>query len=586
MKVFQKFIIYLSIFTFLSISILSPLKVYADVPQSQIVVSHQGTWGGYAFNYSLLGKYFTVEDSTGIPSSSPNNSQYFYTDDNITFYALSGKDLYTAILNRGIGLVVTGSFLDTLYNGFMQIIQVSDTETHTYMQGALYDNNDTFLGYCVNDISGCYYQQPQPADTPAVDVPDELTDDVWYHYKYYVDNDDTLPDFITVTPPSREWILSKILESPNSYISVTQWNDWLAQNINTLYQHDNIYSFIFGNSGGTGNTTYSKYMFGSYLKLDGLHYIAKQSNINTSWSNICSFYNITKDDPNLLFSDMYSKFNNNSNLYLDYQAYNSSDTNITSFNRYIVDVDTTNRIINGWGTSPDPYTQTYFKLGCNYNSTQNQWYNGSYVMIGKPYTIYKDENAYHSIRDKTYSPDSIPSSTYINYSPNNDNSFTLTYNNIDNSTTNNDTIYNDSHDIYYDNTDDGNIDTIEISIQVEEIINLVIPQPVPDPGPNPNPNPENPDEPNIEDDTVLDAILAALKRFFDVIGKILGTVLAGLLEVIDTILESIAGIMENFTGIIDIFTTMFAWIPSPVPQVLGLGLSICILAAIIKFIRG
>ena len=175
-----------------------PLKVYAEIPSTQKAVAHTGTWGGYAFDYSLLGKYFTIEDATGIPTSTVLNAQYFYTDDNETFYALKGKELYTAILNRGIGMVVTTPYLNTLYNSFMTIVgsQTDTTGGIAHLQGALYDSNNVFLGYCVNDISGCYYYQPQPADTPAVDVPDELTDDVYNHYKYYTA--DLYPDYITV----------------------------------------------------------------------------------------------------------------------------------------------------------------------------------------------------------------------------------------------------------------------------------------------------------------------------------------------------------------------------------------------------
>ena len=44
--------------------------------------------------------------------------------------------------------------------------------------------------------------------------------------------------------------------------------------------------------------------------------------------------------------------------------------------------------------------------------------------------------------------------------------------------------------------------------------------------------------------------------------------------------------MEDMDGMSDFFSSLFAWLPDPVPQILGAGFGICLICGIIKFIRG
>ena len=120
MKIFKKVLIYLSILSiFLTFLISTPI-VYAEVPANQIVVKHTDkTWNGYPFDYRLQNAYFTVNNSNNlIPSSTNNTPLYFYTDDNITFYSLSGKDVYTTVLNRGVGITTASDCFSTTFNIF------------------------------------------------------------------------------------------------------------------------------------------------------------------------------------------------------------------------------------------------------------------------------------------------------------------------------------------------------------------------------------------------------------------------------------------------------------------------------------
>ena len=53
-----------------------------------------------------------------------------------------------------------------------------------------------------------------------------------------------------------------------------------------------------------------------------------------------------------------------------------------------------------------------------------------------------------------------------------------------------------------------------------------------------------------------------------------------------SVLEAITTLMGSITNLSDFFASILDWLPEPIPQVLGVGVSICILAAVIKFIRG
>ena len=329
MKFFKNIVICLSVISLITIYLVSfPVKVYAEVPSNQIVQKHDGAWGSYAFDYSLQGKYFTIQDSTGIPTSTYLNAQYFYTDDNITFYALEGKDLYTAILNRGIGIAVKGDYLTTLYESFMSSVgSVVDTTHLAYLQGALYDSNNVFLGYCVNDISGCYYNQPTPSNTPAVDVPSELTNDVYNHYQYY--NQGQVPDFITFICPSNEYLLSKQYTISNLGADSTYNNEIQS----------NFYNMTNGKL--TGNARFfssSDTNFISFFSVDYDHLLYYEDSNNytySNWNNFCNYFDLDTTNNELLFSDFMSKTLNQYYVqYINFMAYDNNNNVVHNYDVY------------------------------------------------------------------------------------------------------------------------------------------------------------------------------------------------------------------------------------------------------------
>lgn len=572
MKKFKNIIIYLSILFITTLSLFSFCNItsFADVPNAQKAVSHNGAWTGYLFDYSLLGKYFTIQDTTGIPVSTELNPKYFYTDDNITFYALQGKDLYTAILNRAIGIVTTSSYLETLWNSFVANIKVKDGSALLYVQGGLYDSNNNFLGYCVNDISGCYYYQPNPADTPAIDVPGELTNDVYNHYKYFTN--DVYPDYITVYPPSINYMNNQSFNSSFNDNVTVEYNNAFHNLLNNLNNN-----YVYFTSGWKQNKSWWIQNRIYTRDINSIHFVYGGNNFN-NWDNFCNYFNLSKNDCSLLFTEFYDNYlSTGLNISISTRDSNNNSIQVLE-DCYIYDRTLKEFII--YQSTPSLFrignVSIYHSDGLNMSSQVDL----DTLGFGHYYTIYKSDEVYNNIRNKNYSPNSYSSDIFLNYDPTSDNSFQISYNNIDNSTNINQDIYEDSHDYFEDNTNNNTINNQEINNNTTNIINNYY-----DNDNGDSDNPTGPDQ-GEDEDSILDSILQALKRFFEIIGKLLGTVLAGLLEVIDALLESIVGIMDNLTGITDFIGTLFSWIPSPVPQILGIGISICILTAIIKFIRG
>ena len=566
MKFFKNIVICLSVISLITIFLVSfPVKVYADVPSSQKVVSHSGSWSAYPFNYSLQGKYFTIQDATGIPVSS-GIANYFYTDDNVTFYKLDGLDLYTAILNRGVGIILSGTKLTNVSTNFFQLIEtVKDTSNNKYLQGGLYDSNDNLLGYCVNDISGCYYSQPLPANTPAVDVPGELTNDVYNHYKYYNNEVNTLnPDYITYYPPSKEYVWNNINTTSN-YIKQEFYDQIYSS-------YSNIFTLRYRKSTNQFNAVYK---YNNQIQLIGTSDVV---GINTStiekWREFATELNI--DNNTLYYSDIDDYLDtlvvNQGDEYLTYNVRHSNNLNSQVSDAYLLNCYA--------GTNVSPQTIADNQVFGIMQDASDLYL---YTSLKDSITIYRDSNVLNDVKNNTYIPDSYKSNQYLNYNPVNDNSFTLTISNIDNSQNNNSTIYQESNDTFIDNSSSGNINQTTIDNSVTEIINNYYPS---DSGGGGNGGEDNPSDDDINNDSVLDALLSAIRHFFSVIGQLLGTILSGLLEVVNSILDSITGIMTNMTGIIDFISALFGWIPSPVPEVLAVGISITILFAIIRFIRG
>ena len=246
-------------------------------------------------------------------------------------------------------------------------------------------------------------------------------------------------------------------------------------------------------------------------------------------------------------------------IYISFSFYKSSDnTQFTSLNNFNTST----------GTSTVDNNPGSLQFGCSQYS--------AYSIANQPCTVYKSLSVKQSLDNQSYLPPYYYGDNYYDYSSEDDNSTSINRTNIDNSRGYNSDLYQELCDTYYNYYDNGYYDTSNSNNNTTTVINNYYSSNVPD-------NPDNPDDPT---NPVLDEILAALFRFFNAIGEIIGTIFAGLLNMINSVLESIAGIMEDLTGVTDFFGALVSWLPEPIPTVIGIGVSICILLAIIGFFRG
>lgn len=589
MKHFKPLIIYLSILSIITLAIFAnnPLKVYAEVPATQKAVAHEGTWTGYNFDVDIFGKYWTIEDISEIPINSFTGNQYYYTFDNIKFTNISASEVYGLILTRGMGLVYAPNKLAPLLQAFLA--EISTPKYSGFVQGGVYDGSNNLIGYALNDITGCYYEGITISNDTPYTVPDNQVDNVYNFFEYYTGQSTTVPDYFTYTCPTDNYIAQAWNVNNNSYHP--DYEEGRINNYNVIRaSYDNCLDFKLGVDPSTKQIQNSRTWYGNsgcsynFTDYDEIVYISSSN--ESTWSNYCNDYQITKEDNTLLFTDLVTITEEHKlNYSLEYQVYNTNNLQQTNTRQYVMSINVNTPNIN--------YTDVTnnFYLGVATGTVPSAIYYSQAINTptGENITIFKDITTYNSlVVNKTYNNDYYKSTTYNNYDTTNDNSFTVNYSSVVNSTTNNTTIYNDTQDIFYDNVDNGGSIVVPAP-DITIIINNIIPDYT-------EPDPDDPSgggggsggsgDEDINDDNVLSALLAAIRHFFQIIGRLIGTILTGLLEVINAILESITGIMESMSGVTDFITALFSWIPEPVPQVLGLAISITILCALIRFIRG
>lgn len=536
--------------------------VNAAVPQSQIVEKHADTWSGYVFDVNLDGFYYTIQDSTAISQSNYLVPQFFYTPDREKFYAVAGTNVYTEILNNTIGLIIKPSLLNGLLTNFYTLIGITDDTNEKYFQSALYDSNDNFLGWCLNDISGCYYAGNNNNDN--VDYTNNWPSTVDNHIDYYLkNNNDLLPDYFTFYPPSNDTIERKFYNNLITGTAKTYFETQSAElslGLNIRYWHNSGInarddSFTWGD-----RRNLSSLQFYGYV--NPVQYLCNKSG-DTAWYNTLKQYDCTNNE--ILASDIISMNYPSSSYQFGYDAYSLNDEVITQA-----------LLIN---LSSQTMTTTTYS-GCVFGIMADYEYCTIMPFTIDKITFYRNANIKLNMDDNLYQAPYYTNDRYNSYDGSINDSFNTSMQNINNSVTNNSSIYetaNNEFNNYYDN---GVVETNNITNNVTNITNNYYTSNDPD---NPN-NPDNPDNP--DDNSTLDEILRAILRFFNAIGDIIGTLLASIINLIDSVLEAIAGVMETLSGASDLFASLFAWIPEPVPQILGAGFGICLVCGIIKFIRG
>ena len=524
------------------------LEVFADVPDARKVEAHfQSMSNPVGWDYVMSNVYYTVEDATGIPSSNFAGPVYYYTVDNTTFQSVSGGDLITLILNRGLGLVLQPERARAIISAFFS--EIVNAKASSYVKGGLYDSKENFLGYALDNLNGLYYAV-NPVEGGDITVPTEMTNTVYNYYNYYLlENPEELPYFNVHNDIPDSSLLANF--TPQSYIQQVQ---------NALGEFSNGHIF---------NISLYNYDLSQYAWSDGLvqngttgKFYAISSDIlgvaidTTSYDDFVVYYNI-KDNFN-------SSSLLNSNKYFKYTVKDSSGNN-ASVSYYSIDS-------NGYSVT-DTNSSFNTTLGKN-NFTM------SYPVFpyGADFTIYRSINIFNSINvTQTYSPSTYYSNSFNNYSTSNDNSITTSTTQISNSVTNNSSAYDSSSSSYYNYVDNGYVDNSSISQNTTTVINNYYGT---DSGGN-NGGGDDPDSPLDWSD-----LIDLLKNLFEAIGAVIVGIFEGLISMITKVLEAIANIVSSLGGFTDFLSFIFGFLPSPVPEVLAAGFSLCVLCAVIKFLRG
>lgn len=534
----------LSVYLFIcNLSIIS----FADVPSTQKVVTYTGTWDSYGINITGLGKYYVIEDSTGIPVSTYQAPNFFYTKDNVTFDYVRGINLVVNQLNKIVGVIISPERIAAFYTYFFNKIGLLDDNNHA--QGGLYDSNNNFLGYCLNDITGCYYVHN--TNTKDISVPSYFPNNV----KNVVDEDfvDDYPAFVHVYPFISSNVINNIKSSYNfgqtereRFNSVASENDIFVQAC-YLFTGNEHYFVLHDSNGGWKNLEYSN------IAIKGFY----NSNGDTNYTGFCSNNNLTTLNNTITVGELNT--GNNQKL-LRAKPVDADFNDINSFTKY--------DLTNG-STSNVSYDYYYWEYGVR----------GNYIVapMGKDFLIFRDKTTLLSFFDGTYLPKQYVTNNYNNYDISNDNSNTVSTYNLDNSVSYNSSIWSQSSDSYYEYVDNGVVDNSSIINNVTNITNNYYGSSSGEGGEGGG---------GSDSDGVLDTLLQGLLAFFNAIGRVLATVITGILDMFTTVLDAIANLTTDLTGITDFFGTLFSWMPDPIPQVIGIGFSVCVLAAVIKFIRG
>ena len=507
---------------------------------NNVVVKYTGTWREFPFQVKT-DNYYIIADPTGLTTCSYTSPTYYYTNDNEVFRPLEGRLGFTAVLNSIVGVVLEPSNVSSFFTAFCNSVGILDTTSH-YAKNGLYDTSYNFYGYAINDISGCTFNS---VEADPIIFSKDYTDNVYNYFNYYDSENDDISDWFTFVPPAYTDIIGHNAQNSNLH---TQFENFMNSD---LTAYPNYFSVSYGK-------TNHLYDYGSadLFVLDDLSYvISSDSNL---YDDFCTFFNIYKSNNRLEFDEIKDVFIT-TNIYFSGYFYNSNNVVYNTSNQYSL----------RYGT----YSQNV-SLG-----NQNIIFNAnSYVRCpaGQPFTIYRSQSVKDSLDNQTYAPDYYLTDSYNQYDSNNDNSFDLNISKVNNSVTYNNTIFNDASEDFYNYYDNGYYDSSSSTTNITNITNNYY---------SDINNPDNPDNPDNPSD-VLEQILAALLRFFTAIGSILGTILTGILTVVNEILEAIASLTTDLTGFTDFLSAIFGWIPEPVPQILGIGFSICILCGIIKFIRG
>ena len=478
-----------------------------------------------------------TSDDTNLPSS---GNYYFGVTSNGNVWYVSMSKAIPMIMNKVIGVTLKPEVLINFISDYLEFGLINSAFKPVY-------NGNTKIGIAFEDLTGKTLLGSSENNQTNMVIPSSESNNVYnYYIEWYEDGGYSLPDWISIETRANSFYLNK-LDNTSVYKQAAS---------NFLSSSDYTTCAMTYNS---NNLTYSCEGKCVTENLDELFFIAT----NTYQFD---YYNLTQEHNTINFTDMLL-----SSSKIETQMYlNTNLTTTIKSHRVRLNTDGTYTVVE------------------DTSNTDRYYYFGGYTRVpccDIPYiTVYRSRDIVNQFVNHTYAPVSFNSEQYYNYNTENDNSTVTSISETDNSTTNNETIYNESAESFEEYYTENNYhidNSVTINNTTTIIQNIY--------GEDDNGGDDNGGGSggggDDSDGSLLDRLLNAIIDFFKNIGKIIGALLAGLFELLNSILDAIANINNSFAGIKNFLSSIFSWFPADIVTLMVLGLGLALLASFITWFK-
>ena len=482
---------------------------------------------------------------TSLDSNLPSTGNYYFgiTSDGFVWYVPMNKAI-PMIMNKVIGVTLKPEALVSFISDYLEFGLVNSPYKPVY-------NGATKIGIAFEDLTGKTLLGSNNTTDVPITIPSVESNNVYNYYnQWFIDEGYDDPDWISVETRNKDFFLNKLDAQNNRYQALTNFLNSSDYNV-TVMQYKNT------------NMTYGLPSSDSWLcdvPTDKQIFVCQGDGFGQTFLNS---YNLSTNKNTLNFTDM--MLGGTGAVQMIYLKNTDNISALVVAKYPILNTDGTYRIdTNGYRY----YIGSYMYLPCS----------------DMPYiTIFKNTTVLNQIVNQTYAPVTFNTQQYYDYSESNDNSVTSTSSEVNNSTTTNETIYNESAESFTEYYSENNYH-IDNSVTISNTTEIVNNYYGDDSGGDDNGGGSGGGSDD-SDGTLLDRLLNAIIDFFKNIGKIIGALLAGLFELLNSVLDAIANINNSFEGIKNFLSSIFSWFPSEIVTLMVLGLGLALLASFITWFK-
>lgn len=483
---------------------------------------------------------------TSNDSNLPSSGSYYFglTTDDYVYYVPISKVL-PVIINKGIGVTLKPEVLVNFISDYIEFGLINSPYKPVY-------NGSTKIGYAFDDIEGKTLLGSNNTTDYPITVPTEETNNVYNYYnQWYTDNGYNTPDYVNVETKPREFFTNKLNASAGNYESMKNFienGDFSL--VNMSYNSSNmIYAY-----------------YGPMLTYN-LDDIMIYCDTGYMWTDMCNAYHVSSNKSTINFVDLMLS---NTGIQTRVVYNNAIGTplirQVASFNN---NHQTDYTISNDTGNA----RMYFYLLG----------YQHLPLCDNPTITIFKDMTVLNQVHNLTYAPLNFNTQQYYDYSSEDDNSVTTTSSQVDNSVTNNETIYNESAESFTEYYSENNYH-IDNSVTINTTTEIVNNYYGTDNGGDDNGGGSGGND--NDDNGILDKLLDALIDLFKMLGKVIAAILTGIVDMITEVLGALANIITAINPFTELLRLLFGFLPEIVVNTISAGLAICIMIAVLKFLRG